>query len=132
MCLRGASEVSKVTVEEGAGSDLTSYVVWVPMLFGRESHVPEATSVVVDERTRHYWDGAGLLMSGYRRVLSLSVPAWDIYMVFGRDARWDQDEPPTPELWMHQLRAGAKQGPYLDVAVFGATVRRLLEDGRGG
>jgi hypothetical protein len=100
------------------------------MLNGQETHVPEATRVVVDERAKHYWDGSGLLVSGYQQVLSLPVPAWDMYMVFGPEARWDDGAPPLPAFWMHQLGASV-EGPRLDAAVFGERVMTLLNDQKG-
>lgn len=130
MCLRGASEVSKTLVKITAHRDLPSYVVWVPMLGGQETHVPKATRVVVDERAKHYWDGSGLLVSGYQQALSLPVPAWDIYMVYGPEARWDDGAPSSPVFWMHQLNSSV-EGPWLDAAVFGERVMALLDNQRG-
>lgn len=53
------------------------------------------------------------------------MDAWDLYLVYGPDARWDGPEPPRPLYWMHQLR-GVDNGPFLDAAVFADAVRRAL------
>ena len=130
MCLRGASEVRHTLVQTTAQHALPSYVVWVPMLNGEQTHVPEATRVIQDERAVHFWDGNGQLLSGYQQLLGLPVPAWDIYMVFGPETRWEDGAPPRPAFWMHQLGDGV-DAPRLDATVFGEKVQSLLENRTG-
>jgi hypothetical protein len=101
--------------------DLRAYVVWVPMFRGAERDVPTATTVFPDARSKHYWDGGSLLVSGYRDTLKFDEPAWDIFLLYGPEARWDGDRPPAPDFWMHQLGSRSKPrvpGPFLDAAVF--------------
>jgi hypothetical protein len=107
--------------------DVRSYVAWVPVLRAEEKHVRSATKVVSDPRATHFWDGNGVLLSVFSPVLSISEPAWDIYMIFDRDARWERGSPPPPDFWMHQLGSRAA-GPPLDAAAFAARVDALLED----
>ena len=115
--------------EQVADADLRVYVVWVPMFRGLERDVPNATTEVYDARARHYWDESSLLVSGYRQTLSLPEPAWDVFLLYGRDTRWTGDVPPAPDYWMHQL--GSKKrprvdGPYLDAATFLDRLRKTL------
>lgn len=68
-------------------------------------------------------------MRGYRATLGISEDAWDVYMVYGPQARWDGDVPPKPLFWMHQLGSADDprvQGPYLDPDVFAVQVNRVL------
>lgn len=65
-----------------------------------------------DRRSRHYWDQGGWLMRSYARRLGLSGDAWDVYLIYGKDSRWD-GEPPKPDFWMHQLASRAP-APELD------------------
>ncbi len=130
MCLRGASEVSHTLVQTTAQHALPSYVVWVPMLGGTETHIPEATRIVQDERATHFWDGTGQLLSGYRQVLGLPVPAWDIYMVFGPETRWEEGAAPLPTFWMHQLGESV-DAPPLDATAFSKKVQSLIENHHG-
>jgi hypothetical protein len=107
---------------------LRAYVVWVPMSRGMERDVPKATSEVPDSRATHYWDGDGQLIKGYREVLGLNEPAWDIYLLYPPDARWDGDLPPRPSYWMHQLgskRRPRANGPFWDAASFLDRVSQL-------
>ena len=109
---------------------LRAYVVWVPQLGAAEEDVPVATRFVPDARATHYWDGTGGTMKGYHATLGISEDAWDVYMVYGPQARWDGDVPPKPVFWMHQLGSEDEprvKGPYLDPDVFAAQVRRVLK-----
>jgi hypothetical protein len=106
-------------------------VVWVPKSEGAREDVADAMAFVPDPRAAHFWDARGALMRSYDRVLGLGEDAWDIYMVYGPDARWPAGAaPPAPAYWMHQLgerEAPRVRGPYLDAAVFADRVRALLQ-----
>ena len=108
---------------------LKTYVVWVPLSRGMERDVPKATSEISDARASHYWDGDGQLVKGYRELLDFSEPAWDIYLLYGPEARWDGDQPPRPRYWMHQLgskRRPRQNGPFWDPAAFLTQVRQAI------
>ena len=108
---------------------LRVYVGWVPMFRGREEDVPKATTEVPDRRAAHYWDGGSLLVKGFRETLGFNEPAWDIFLLYGPDARWEGERPPAPAFWMHQLGSARRprvNGPYLDAAVFLEKTRELL------
>lgn len=106
-------------------------VVWVPMNHGLERDVPNATKEVWDRRARHYWDGAGWLMTAYKEVLGgypLDPAAWDTYILYGPEAKWDGDRPPKPASWMHQLGSARQPraiGPFWNPAEFLAHVSAL-------
>ena len=105
---------------------LKTYVVWVPLSRGMERDVPKATSEIPDPRAAHYWDGDGQLVKGYRELLGFSEPAWDIYLLYGPETRWDSERPPQPRYWMHQLgskRRPRQKGPFWDPPVFLEQVR---------
>jgi len=90
------------------GADLRVYAVWAPILrTDIRLAVSRATARLPDERVNQFWDAEGALPQAYSRILGLpdSRPAWDVYLVFDRDARWDA-EPPVPAHWMHQLGIG--------------------------
>jgi hypothetical protein len=85
--------------------DLRVYAVWVPILrTDIRLAVSRATTRLPDDRVDHFWDARGKLPGTYSRILGLpdSRPAWDVYLLFDRNARWD-GEPPAPTQWMHQL-----------------------------
>jgi hypothetical protein len=130
VCLRGASEVEQQLLLKQPDPRLRTYVIWVPKLRGEEKDVPVATRLVPDARAEHYWDGSSAVMGQFTRTLRFSEDAWDVYLIYGPEARWNDEIPPKPEYWMHQL--GSKKsprvdGPYLDAAVFAARANKMLE-----
>jgi hypothetical protein len=103
--------------------------VWVPKLRGRESSIRSAAQLVPDERLQHFWDGGGRLMNAYQDQLGLSEDAWDVFLLYDAEARWNGTGPPRPRYWMHQM--GSKDrprvdGPYLDASEFARQARALL------
>jgi hypothetical protein len=116
-----------------ADPEVRAYVVWVPMFFGAERDVPRATTELPDPRASHYWDGDSLLVQGYRETLKFNEPAWDIFLLYAPEAKWEGDRPPAPAYWMHQLLSGNRArvpGPILDGPTFLAETRRLIERSR--
>lgn len=130
-CLRGASEIKKKVLEKLRDTDVRVYVVWQPILKSDNvDRVAAATTRLDDPRVSHFWDSKAELAGEYpgilrfeddlpgtdiysffRRLLALydrlfqcssALPAWDVYLLFDRSARWN-GEPPTPAFWMHQL-----------------------------
>lgn len=112
-----------ISKQIGENPRLRTYLVWVPMLMARESHVKNGLRVMGDPGVAHYWDKHSTLVRGYMKPLGLRQLAWDVYMIYRPGVRWDGDLPPTPEFWMHQL-PGA-DAPRLDPAEF---ARRLKAD----
>jgi hypothetical protein len=109
------------------GADLRVYAVWVPILrTDLRLAISRATARLPDERVHHFWDAEGELPRAYSRVLGLpdARPAWDVYLLFDRTARWDA-EPPAPAQWMHQLGVGPA-APRLEADQLAGEVGRLL------
>jgi len=111
--------------------DLRVYAVWVPILWSDwRLAVSRATTRLPDERVSHFWDAGGTLVRAYSQILQLSDarPAWDVYLLFDRNAEWN-DEPPAPQDWMHQLpREPAER--RLDSEALAAKAGRLLDRDR--
>ena len=115
---------------------LRGYVVWEPILRSDGADaLPGATAITgSDSRMMQYWDPAAAVGKTLSSSLELPLktPAWDIYLLFAPDARWDS-EPPQPAFWMHQLgfppwsdgaRRFGKQ--WLDGGKFREAVEKLL------
>ncbi len=110
------------------GADLRVYAVWVPMLrIDFSLAVSRATTWLPDKRVDQFWDAEGELPRAYSRILRLpdSRPAWDVYLVFDREARWGA-EPPAPAQWMHQL-GGGPPARRLDAKRLAGEVDELLK-----
>ncbi len=81
-------------MEQTESSDLAVYVVWVPRNRARERHVRRVTGIVTDKRARQYWDGYEAVVTPVDERYALTGPCAGIFMVFGREARWDGNDPP--------------------------------------
>jgi hypothetical protein len=113
-----------------ASAPLRPLIVWVPKSRGTESAVEYATSFVADARAAHFWDARGRVMDVFEQALGLTEDAWDVYILYGPNARWEDDLPPAPAFWMHQLGSREKprvRGPWLDPQRLGTEIRRLRD-----
>ena len=90
----------------------------------REFTVGRATKYLTDPRVKHYWDPKGELVRGYAPVLGLEGDAWDIYLLYGREAAWG-DAPPKPEFWQEQL--GVSEATQFDPPKLAEAIRRALD-----
>lgn len=122
--MRGAVALEKAWLAKDTSRATAVYVVWSPQLGAQEKHVASAASLVSDARARHYWDGAELVGRVYQSSLGLPAPAWDVWMLFDRDATWPEDTPPKPAWWEHQLRAGPSE-LHLDPGRFASHAEAL-------
>ena len=66
-----------------------------------------------DHRVIHTWDGTGEVTRQFARRLSLKGPGWDLYLIYGRGIRWEDDLLPLPAFWMHQLSPAVGTDPAL-------------------
>jgi len=126
-CRSGAAIVERALSRIQTGQ-LKVYVVWIHRLYrdSREA-AQEAAGLVADKRARHFWDGGGSLGKEYGKLVSLPQNkkfAWDVYFVFGRQAKWT-NAPPKPDFWMHQL-GGPETGNMLDGEKFRQEIVRRL------
>ena len=92
-------------IEEFPNVEINILVVWLNMLPGdSESSAKESARIFRDHRVRQFYDPnqyAGRAIA--ERVGWRGRVAWDIYLFYPPGAEWDK-RPPTPSVWMHQLR----------------------------
>jgi hypothetical protein len=88
------------------------FVVWSSQLGGSAGDVPEAARLMPDARAEHYWDGERRVGAVFQslelgeQVLRGSEPVWDVWLLFGPEARWPRGgSAPRPAWWEHQLRS---------------------------
>jgi hypothetical protein len=125
LCLEGVSKIQHDLFANESSLHLAGFAIWVPMLNGTASNVPEAMTLDPDPRVANYWDGSNDLGTIYERLLPVSSgPAWDVYMIFAPGVLWNGTDPPKPSFWMHQLPIA--NAPHLDSAVFAQRAEALL------
>ncbi len=97
-------------MEKVPDQNLRAYIIWLPVLRSG-AHEPAArreAGRIPGSRTVRFYDPEARVGKLYSGILHLppGLPAWDVYLVFGPQSRWEQN-PPVPTYWMHQLgRAG--------------------------
>jgi hypothetical protein len=123
-CLSGASQLQSAWLDKDPSTDIAVFVVWSPQLGAEEKHVAGASGLVPGARTVHFWDQGELAGRAFQGMLNLSAPAWDVWMLFDRDAMWRDSVPPTPAWWEHQLGA-APPALHLDPARFASHAEAL-------
>lgn len=134
-CLRGLDDVNKVLLAGTRDPRLQTFVVHVPVLQppAKANDVPPAAALLNNPNVHHYWNPTGSLGWNLAKAVELKrgdelVYAWDVWLIYGPQTRWDGADPPKPLRLMHQLRAvrGSQVFPLLDPKAFAREVHQLL------
>jgi hypothetical protein len=81
--------VQREILEADRTADLVVYAVWVPFLGGTQDAANLSQRVLPDPRVLHFWDGSALTSDWFAENVEHSPgPAWDVYYLYGPDARW--------------------------------------------
>lgn len=83
-----------------------------------------------DKRLAYFWDGDRLTGKAWQRVLDLRGIAWDVYLLYGADARWEKGLLPAPDFWMHRLGIVGERAPFLNVRELEQKIKEWLGNGR--
>jgi len=125
MCRWGFSKVQKV-LKAVPDDRVRAYVIWDPIFGGKFDIESEKLSKSFsDRRVSYFKDPDSLAGNLWERVLKTQRSiAWDVYLLYDADARWDE-APPQPDFWMHQL-SGVTIAPRLDGEKFAEELKALL------
>ncbi len=127
-CQRG-HDVVKALFDRFHSDRLRGVRVWLPMYPGDGQSVAEAEAATYkDPRLVDAWDPQRKLGELFARTLGLTKTAWDVYLLYAPGIRWEEDEPPEPTFWMHQLGAsyGADPARVLDPDVLARNLDAIL------
>ena len=142
-CLRGLADINRDLLKGTADSRLQTFVVHEPVLgvaryapwlrVSGGKDVPKAAQLLQNPNVQHYWNPSGAFGRLLAQAVGLKngerqVYAWDVWLVYGPEAKWVGAGPPRPRLLMHQLGAlrGSTEFPHLDSQVFAQQVQTLL------
>jgi len=108
-------------------ANLRIYVVRALKNGGRQQDVGRVTQIVTDPRAAQYWDEHRVLTDAYDRMLALSGPCAGIFMLYGRQARWEGATPPRPD-YLEDAHAREFNRPYpqYDAQRFADKTREML------
>ena len=116
-------------VKQTGAPELRALVVWVPILPDDDADAAaRAAARCAEPRVSHYWDPDRALGEALGKALALppregreTGVAWDVYLLFGRGARWGA----APAFWMHQLDVPSTLAPRLNVPLLRAKLEEL-------
>jgi hypothetical protein len=92
-------------MEAGPDDRLEVFVVWLPMLPSDSlQSATESARIFEGTHARQFWDGEQALarLVGESVAIAPATLAWDIYLIYDRDAVIG-DRAPVPLDWVHQL-----------------------------
>jgi hypothetical protein len=79
-----------------------------------------------DKRVSYFIDPRSLIGDLWESVLKTEREvAWDVYLLYAAGGRWEEQEPPMPDFWMHQL-TGVTKAPRLEEPEFRKKLQELL------
>jgi len=128
MCRWGFSNVVK-TLKSVRDNRVRAYVVWLPIYGGDfRGEARKISRSFRDKRVSYFVDPASLTGDAWELVLQTRrETAWDVYLIYGKDAEWTDEHPPMPGFWMHQL-TGVTKAPRLEEPEFRKTLKEMLAD----
>jgi hypothetical protein len=94
-CRQGTSWVQNEILTRNPSADVRVYAVWLNMLSG-DSRAQWNSGTLNDSRATHLWDEPKAIGMWFAQGVSRQPGgiAWDVYALYGPDARWSQDPPP--------------------------------------
>jgi hypothetical protein len=142
-CLRGLDDMNRDLLEGTADARLQTFVVHEPVLgtaraapwsrMAVGTDVTKAAQLLHNPQVQHYWNASGAFGQMLSQAVGLKnsehpVYAWDIWLIYGPEAKWEGTNPPRPRLLMNQLGAlrNSAEFPHLDGHVFAQQVQALL------
>lgn len=127
ICLRGLADMNAALLGGTDDPRLRTFVVSVPTLGATEQDARNSASLIDNPYVRHYWEGSGIVGRLFQERMGMNNYAWDMWFIYGPEARWDERLPPSPDFWMHQL-GSLPAAKYLDAKTFAAHARSMLSN----
>lgn len=109
LCQYGQGLISEL-FEQVPETSLQGFSIWLPIMDADDAGIAEVEAARLPlERMEHVWDPEQRFGELFAKTLGLKGVAWDVYMLYAPQITWDQEYPPPPTFWMHQLppKAGA-------------------------
>ncbi|HEY2396546.1 MAG TPA: hypothetical protein VGH81_11290 [Rudaea sp.] len=134
-CLRGLKDLdTAVLAPHAADAALQTFVINTPVLGAIEKDTANTCSLVHNRHVTQYWDPNQELGTLFGNALGMKnggkeIYAWDVWLVYGPNARWTDTVPPKADFLMHQLPdlMGREGFPFLRATVFAAEVEKQLK-----
>ena len=114
-------------LERVESASLAVYAVWEPILkTDDERSSRQATTLFPDDRVSNYWVDTRAVGRLFQAPIELTTePAWDVYLLYAPGVVWEEDGPPRPNYFMHQLGGRLPDDRRLDGAKLAATIEEV-------
>lgn len=103
--------------EKHKSKSLKGFFFFIPMV-PTDDYLAALDRSTTDPRIVEGWDGKHVIGNAFAKPLALGgkcPTAWDVYLVYKPGVTWtDENAPPRPSFWMHQLSVGADPKLHLD------------------
>lgn len=108
--------------------DFLAYAVWEPILKTDDERASrKAVTLFPGERVKNYWVHTRAVGELFRPAINLEgEPAWDVYLVYAPGILWEDDTPPEPTFFMHQLRGRLPDDQRLDGSKLRDGIAKIL------
>jgi len=108
---------------------LRAYVVWLPIFGGDfRGEARKLSKSFPDKRVSYFLDPESLTGTMWERTLTTHREiAWDVYLLYGPEARWEGDTPEPPDLWRHRLD-GVTNVPRFDEVEFRTILEKMINE----
>jgi hypothetical protein len=130
-CLVGFEAVRRLFARFDS-KKLRGFILWIAMLREDNEQIANTRSETnQDQRITQFWDSERIGGRLFAKSLRLQNGiAWDVYLLYSPRMRWENEEtPPEPSFWMHQLDSEPSAPPKLrlDLERFAGETKFLLE-----
>jgi hypothetical protein len=127
-CRIAARTVQRHVLEAIDDDRLRVYVVWEPIKKNdNRAAAAESTPLMTDPRVTHFWTDSLQLAEALKAPIALEKsPAWDVFLLYSPDARWE-DAVPRQSSFLHQLGDALPADRKFDGIKLAKEVRALLE-----
>lgn len=112
-CLQGAESVQKTIIEKATDKNISVIIIWTNMLKTDDQRSAyKAASLFKDPNITQFFDSENKFGDVVaQRLNPQGKKAWDVYMFFDKDTKWNNDFP-RPFEYAHQLSSTVN--PWVD------------------
>lgn len=120
--------MQRKVLEEIDSENFTAYAIWEPILrTDNEVSSRKATTLLPDPRVEHYWVESQAIGEMFQEPIHLETEAaWDVYLVYPAGVEWNQETPPEPVYFQHQLGGRLPEANRLDGAKLAEKIEEAL------
>jgi copper chaperone CopZ len=135
-CVKGQRYINSLFTKELKDySSVIGLAAWISVEgWGDYTDAQRLAPEIKDSRVKHFWDPNMRLGKLFKKPLGFEngyPTAWDVYMIYEKNITWDNEVPPSPTFWMHQVsneESGLAETNFLDKLIFTQKLKAIISD----